>query len=129
LADGSFDPRSFFSSFMGPVAGFIMSSSPIRVSCTTSRAEITPIIASQVAARLQLRQDRGDVLLDEQKVRDDDIAVAHRAPRFLQRGRVLGPFGGGMDRNLQPGNSPDSRSDTRAAGPAAWLSSVTITTR
>jgi hypothetical protein len=106
-----------------------MSSSPIRVSCTTSRAEITPIIASHLSRRAcRSGQDRGDVLLDEQQVRDDDIAVA-TALRFLQRGRVLGPFGGGMDRNVRPGNSPDSRSETRAAGPAAWLSSVTITTR
>ena len=51
LAEGSLDPRSFFNSFIGPVAGFIMSNSPMRVSCTTSRAEMTLIIASQESRR------------------------------------------------------------------------------
>jgi hypothetical protein len=49
--------------------------------------------------------------------------------RFLQRGRVLGPFGGGVDRNVQTRKLSRQPFRTRAAGPAAWLSSVTITTR
>jgi hypothetical protein len=69
------------------------------------------------------------VFLDEQQIRDDDVAVAHGHARFLQCGRVLRPFGRGMNGPFRPGNSPASRSVTRAAGPAAWLSSVTITTR
>jgi hypothetical protein len=70
------------------------------------------------------------VLLDEQKVRDHDITVTHRAPRLFQRACGFSPHSAAAwTETFRPGNSPDNRSDTRAAGPAAWLSSVTITTR
>ena len=51
---------------------------------------------------LKLRQDGGDVFLDEQQVRHDDVGAADRLARPCQRGGVLGPFGGGVDRHLEP---------------------------
>jgi hypothetical protein len=67
-----------------------------------------------VAARLQIGQDRGDVLFDEQQVGDDDIAVAHGIARFFQRLRVLRPFGGGMDRHAQTRETRPPAAPTRA---------------
>jgi hypothetical protein len=69
------------------------------------------------------------VLFDEQQVRDDDVGRGDIGLGAGERGGVLGPFGGGVDRNRDAREVLGQPSATRAAGPAAWASSVTITTR
>jgi hypothetical protein len=53
------------------------------------------------AARLEVGQDRRDMLFKEQQVRHDDVGMAHRILRPRQSGRVLGPFGRGQDFDAQ----------------------------
>ena len=65
----------------GRSAGASMLNRPMRVSFITSAADIAQTIASQcVAARLQRRQHRQEVLLHEQHRRDDDVAAARCRP-------------------------------------------------
>jgi hypothetical protein len=66
------------------------------------------------AARLQIGQDGRDMFLDEQEVRDDDIAMAHGDARLFQGCGVFGPFGGGMNADVQPRKLPhEPFADTR----------------
>ena len=43
------------------------------------------------------------MFFDEQQVRHDDVGLGHRSLGAGKRGGVFGPFGGGVDRNLDPG--------------------------
>jgi hypothetical protein len=49
------------------------------------------------AAGFEVGQDRGDVLLEEEQVRDHDVGVPDRVLRAVERARGFGPFGGGKD--------------------------------
>ena len=72
-----------------------------------------------IAARDQVRHDRGGMFLQKQQVRDDDI---RRGDGLLGIGEgcgVLAPFGRGVDRDFQPrkiGDQPVADTDGRACG-------------
>ena len=57
------------------------------------------------AARQQVGQDRSGMRLEEQKVCDDDIGGRDGLFGIDQRSRILAPFGGGMDGDIQPRKS------------------------
>ena len=90
------------------------------------------IAVAVIAPRLQVGQDRGDVFLDEQKVGDDDVAMAH-GPIFASSSAAGGfsaHSAAAWTLTFRPGKLLDQPlASPRAAGPAAWLSSVTMTTR
>jgi hypothetical protein len=129
-AEGSFEPRSFFRSFMGPEAGFIMSRSPIFVSETTSFAEMTPIIASQRSRRAFSSGRIAWMCSSMNKRFATTMSPCRTAIRASSSAAGFSAHSAAAwTETFRPGNSPDSRSETRAAGPAAWASSVTITIR
>ena len=61
------------------------------------------------------------MFLNEQKIGDNDIAMAHSQTRLFQGGGVFGPFGTGMDGDRQPwklARQPFADAGGRACGVA-----------
>jgi hypothetical protein len=97
-------PRSFFSSAIGPLAGLLMSKWPSRVRRVTSMAEAMQTIASQlVTAGLQRRQDRQEVVFQEQHAGDHDVGGFDAGNAAGGGGLVAGVLRRGMQAELQAG--------------------------
>ena len=85
---------------------------------------------AMVAARLQRRQDRQEVVFEEQHRRDHDVALGDVGLAALERGRVVAPFGGGVHaERAGPASIRASARFARSVALARWLSIVTSTTR
>ncbi len=128
-AEGALVPRSFFKSAIAPEAGCAMSRSPIRVSLTICGSAIMPTKAS-TWARAAVSSGRMAVMCSSMNNR---FATIRSAPRIAALARVSAAgvsahSAAARTVTRRPGKSRRSRGSARAAGPAAWASSVTMTT-
>jgi hypothetical protein len=129
FADLVFEPRSFFSSFIGPRR---VSTCRARPSASAARSRVGDDAdhrVARVAAGLQIGQDR---LMCSSRNRR--LAMTMSAWRTASRASSsacgFSPHSAAAWTDRQPREiAPPDRSVARAAGPAAWLSSVTIATR
>ena len=123
-------PRSFFNSSMGPLAGFSMSNLPIRVSFTTSAADIMQIIASQCSRRARKSSKMGKKWSSRNNMPATTISAC--AMSALQRAMAssLPAYSDAacMD-SLSPGIALSNASCALFAELAKCVSIVTTTTR
>jgi hypothetical protein len=124
-------PRSRFMKLHHAAGGLAHVEPPILVSRVISGAAMQPTKASQP------RRGRPQVGRIARMCSSRNSRVATTMSRLgdvrrgaRERGGVLGPFRGGVHRELEPGIARlQPLRSARAAGPARWASRVTIVTR